>query len=150
MEQVGVLFWNESSVRSVTIEARRGGQFPTACVRLYGSVFPAGPFLPALFGVSKDVEHAMHAIAHWLRFEGMRAGIHLEPKIWVKVEAGPDAGRVTFTSLRASTGNPELDANFQLTMSSTLSGYARVRQPLTPFSGLHEPYDTNLIPVDGD
>lgn len=50
----------------------------------------------------------------------------MKPQIWVKVEAAPEAGRVTFTSLGASTGNAELDANFHLTMSSTLSGYARV------------------------
>ncbi len=54
------------------------------------------------------------------------AGIRLEPRVWVEVDSGGEDGKVTFTSTRASLGNTELDTNFQLSMSSSLTGHTKV------------------------
>eukprot|EP00884_Botryococcus_braunii_P015872 jgi/Botrbrau1/2969/Bobra.0026s0036.1 len=87
-------------------------------------------------------------------------GIRLEPRMWVEVDAGGEDGKVTFTSSRASLGNAELDTNFQLRMSSSLTGRGEAASPgalgrlkawvVKPFQGggVQPTSPTNLAPAD--
>jgi hypothetical protein len=61
--------------------------------------------------------------------------MQLEPRVWVEVGACAKDGQVTFSSSRATLGHPDLDANFQLTMSSTLTAHSPVPHPSVCHSG---------------